>query len=117
MKYTLARRQPEKKYRILAIGNPDLGDVSLDLPFAEREAGALRWNYPDVTTLTRERATESWIREHIAEFGIIHIASHGEFDPVNPLFSAIRLSKDGKADGKLQADEIFGLDIRADLVY
>ncbi len=116
LKYTLARRNPEKKLHILAIGNPDLGNSSLDLPFAEREAGTLRWNYPDVTTLTRERATESWIREHISEFGVIHIASHGEFDPVNPLFSAIRLAKDGKADGKLQAEEIFGLDIRADLV-
>ncbi|OGU13451.1 MAG: hypothetical protein A2076_17410 [Geobacteraceae bacterium GWC2_53_11] len=116
LKYTLARRSTEKKLHILAIGNPDLGNSSLDLPFAEREAGTLRWNYPDVTTLTRERATESWIREHISEFGIIHIASHGEFDPVNPLFSAIRLTKDGKADGKLQAEEIFGLDIKADLV-
>jgi CHAT domain-containing protein/tetratricopeptide (TPR) repeat protein len=116
LKYTLARRNPEKKLHVLAIGNPDLGNSSLDLPFAEREAGTLRWNYPDVTTLTRERATESWVREHISEFGVIHIASHGEFDPVNPLFSAIRLTKDGKADGKLQAEEIFGLDIRADLV-
>ncbi len=116
LKYTLARRSPDKKLKILAIGNPDLGNSSLDLPFAEREAGTLQWNYPDVTTLTRERATESWIRQHISEFGIIHIASHGEFDPVNPLFSAIRLAKDGKADGKLQAEEIFGLDIRADLV-
>jgi CHAT domain-containing protein/tetratricopeptide (TPR) repeat protein len=116
LKYTLARRNPEKKSHILAIGNPDLGNTALDLPFAEREAGTLRWNYPDVTTLTRERATESWLREHISEFGIIHIASHGEFDPVNPLFSAIRLTKDSKADGKLQAEEIFGLDIRADLV-
>jgi CHAT domain-containing protein/TolA-binding protein len=116
LKYTLARRNPEHKLHILAIGNPDLGNSALDLPFAEREAGTLRWNYPDVTTLTRERATESWIREHIGEFGIIHIASHGEFDPVNPLFSAIRLARDAKADGKLQADEIFGLDIKADLV-
>ncbi len=115
-KYTLSRRSPEKKQLILAVGNPDLGSAAFDLPFAEREAGTLRWNYPDVTTLTRERATESWIREHISEFGVIHIASHGEFDPLNPLFSAIRLTKDGKADGRLQAEEIFGLDIRADLV-
>ncbi len=116
LKYTLSRRSSVKKPQILAIGNPDLGNASLDLPFAEREAGTLRWNYPDVTTLTRERATESWVREHISEFGVIHIASHGEFDPVNPLFSAIRLTRDGKADGKLQAEEIFGLDIKADLV-
>jgi CHAT domain-containing protein len=116
LKYTLARRAPQKNLHILAIGNPDLGNATLDLPFAEREVGTLRWNYPDITTLTRERATESWIREHISEFGGIHIASHGEFDPINPLFSAIRLAKDDKADGKLQVEEIFGLDIHADLV-
>ena len=116
LRYTLSRRQAGKKLKVLAIGNPNLGDRSLDLPFAEREAGTLRWNYPDVTLLTRERATESWVREHISEFGIIHLASHGEFDPVNPLFSAIRLAPDQKSDGKLQADEIFGLKINADLV-
>jgi CHAT domain-containing protein/Tfp pilus assembly protein PilF len=116
LKYTLARRQQNKNLRVLAIGNPDLGNPAFDLPFAEREAGTLRWEYPDVTILTRERATESWVREHISEFGVIHLASHGEFDPVNPLFSAIRLAKDDKADGKLQAEEVFGLDVRADLV-
>jgi CHAT domain-containing protein len=116
LKYTLERRKSEKRLRILAIGNPDLGNASLDLPFAEREVGTLRWNYSNVTFLTRERATETWVREHISEFGIVHMASHGEFDPVNPLFSAIRLAKDAKSDGKLRAEDIFGLDIRADLV-
>jgi CHAT domain-containing protein len=116
LRYALSRRQGSRNLKVLAIGNPDLGNRSLDLPFAEREAGTLRWNYPEVTTLTRERATESWEREHISEFGIIHLASHGEFDPVNPLFSAVRLAPDKKADGKLQAEEIFGLDIKADLV-
>ncbi|HSR36610.1 MAG TPA: CHAT domain-containing tetratricopeptide repeat protein, partial [Desulfurivibrionaceae bacterium] len=116
LRHTLSRRQPTKNLKVLAIGNPDLGNRALDLPFAEREAGTLRWNYPEVTTLTRERATETWVREHIGEFGIIHLASHGEFDPVNPLFSAVRLTPDTKSDGKLQADEIFGLNIKADLV-
>ncbi|MBJ6749157.1 CHAT domain-containing protein [Geomonas anaerohicana] len=115
-RHTLARRQAGKNLRILAIGNPDLGNAALDLPFAEKEAGTLRWNYSDVTTLTRERATESWVRENIAKFGIIHLASHGEFDTVNPLFSSIRLARDGKNDGRLQAEEVFGLDIKADLV-
>jgi CHAT domain-containing protein/tetratricopeptide (TPR) repeat protein len=116
LRYTLARRRPEKNLRVLAVGNPDLGNRSLDLPFAEREAATLHWNYRDVTTLTRERATESWVREHIGEFGIIHLASHGEFDPVNPLFSAVRLAPDKKSDGKLLAEEVYGLDIKADLV-
>ncbi len=116
LRFTLERRQKEKNSRVLAIGNPDLGDRALDLPFAEREAATLRWNYPEVTILTRERATESWVRANIGRFGIIHLASHGEFDPVNPLFSAIRLAKDSAADGSLEVEEIFGLSLSADLV-
>jgi CHAT domain-containing protein len=115
-RFTLERRQQEKNSRVLAIGNPDLGDRSLDLPFAEREAATLRWNYPEVTILTRERATESWVRAHIERFGIIHLASHGQFDPVNPLFSAIRLARDQDAAGSLEIEEIFGLSLKADLV-
>ncbi len=116
LRTTLARRQSEKNSRVLAIGNPDLGSRALDLPFAEREARTLRWNYPEVTLLTRERATESWVRRNISRFGIIHLASHGEFDPVNPLFSAVKLTGDADADGSLDAEEIFGLDLSADLV-
>jgi CHAT domain-containing protein/tetratricopeptide (TPR) repeat protein len=116
LRYTLDRRPQEKNRKVLAIGNPDLGDKALDLPFAEREAATLRWNYPELTLLTREKATESWVRSHIHEFGIIHLASHGEFDPINPLFSSVRLARDPANDGRLEAEEIFGLDLKADLV-
>ena len=116
LRYTLERRPQVKNRKILAIGNPDLGDKALDLPFAEREAATLRWNYPELTLLTRELATESWVRNHIHEFGIVHLASHGEFDPINPLFSSVRLTRDQANDGRLEAEEIFGLDLKADLV-
>jgi CHAT domain-containing protein len=116
LRYTLERRPQEKNRKVLAIGNPDLGNRALDLPFAEREAATLHWNYADVTLLTSELATESWVREHIDEFGIIHLASHGEFDPINPLFSSVRLARDPANDGRLEAEEIFGLDLKADLV-
>jgi Uncharacterized protein conserved in bacteria len=70
-----------------------------------------------MTALTREKATKDWISRHIAEFGIIHLATHGEFDPVNPLFSALKLAGTKKnADGDLEAAEIFDLTITADLI-
>jgi CHAT domain-containing protein len=116
LKYTLARRNDGANRRVLAIGNPDLGDTALELPFAEQEVGSIRWNFPDLTLLTGERATESWVAEHLGEFGIIHLASHGEFDPINPLFSAIKLTWDASKDGNLQASEVFELEINADLV-
>ncbi len=124
--YTLPRRikRPKLQLQVLAIGNPDLENPALELPFAEQEVNSIHWNFPEITTLTREKATEAWVVENIARFDIIHIASHGEFDPVNPLMSAIKLSRpagakslsDLRADGDLRAAEVFGLDIRADMV-
>ena len=114
--YTLGKRTHEKKLSVLAIGNPDLGDPVFELPFAEHEVESIKWNFPQITSLTRERASESWVVNNIEKFGIIHMASHGEFNPVNPLFSAIKLSKGEDADGNLEAAEIFGLKITADVV-
>jgi CHAT domain-containing protein/tetratricopeptide (TPR) repeat protein len=114
--YTLGRRDPGANRRVLAIGNPDLGTPALELPFAEQEVGTIRWNFPDVTVLTGERATETWVAQHLGDFGILHVASHGEFDPINPLFSALKLVPDPQNDGDLQASEVFALELRADLV-
>jgi CHAT domain-containing protein/Tol biopolymer transport system component/Tfp pilus assembly protein PilF len=116
LKYTLSRRTDSKNLRVLAIGNPDLNDPALNLPFAEQEVETIKWNFDNVTLLTKEKATESWVERNIGQFGIIHIASHGTFDPVNPLFSAVKLVKDDKADGDMEAGEVFGLEINADLV-
>ncbi|MEE9418167.1 MAG: CHAT domain-containing protein, partial [Desulfatiglandaceae bacterium] len=115
-RYTLKRRKAEKNDRVLAIANPDLRNPALDLPFAEREVDTIAWNFPHITLLTGEKATESWVIRHIDEFGIIHLASHGEFDPINPLFSSVKLTRDARADGNLEASEVFGLRINADLV-
>jgi CHAT domain-containing protein len=116
LRYTLSRRTDAKNVRVLAVGNPDLNDPALSLPFAEQEVDTIRWNFDDVTILTGKKATEGWVREHIWEFGVIHLASHGEFDPINPIFSAVMLAKDENYDGDLEVEEIFGLQINADLV-
>ncbi|MEA2059812.1 MAG: CHAT domain-containing protein [Thermodesulfobacteriota bacterium] len=126
LEYTLARRmnRPYPAPRVLAVGNPDLGDPMLDIPFAEQEVGSIKWNFPEVTILTGDKATEHWVRNNVSEFDIVHIASHGEFDPVNPLMSAIKLALPKNKnftntvfDGNLAAKEIFNLTINADMVF
>ncbi len=117
MQYTfkgLAKRNGEIK--VLALGNPDLGDFNYDLPLAEMEANAIKWDFPTVDIYTRENATESWLQEHISEYQVIHIASHGEFDPVNPLFSSLKLTRTETYDGNFEVNEVFGLEINADIV-
>lgn len=115
-RYTTERRVTPRNTRVLAIGNPDLGDPALDLPFARKEAERMAWDFPEVDILTGDRATEAWVRENISRYGIIHIASHGEFDSINPLFSAILLAKDPTEDGNLTVREVFSLSVQADLV-
>ncbi len=115
--FTFKRKyKKEGPVKVLALGNPDLGTFNYDLPLAELEAKAIRWDFPEVTILTREEATESWLQKNIHKFQIIHIASHGEFDPVNPLFSALKLAKDKESDGNFEVNEVFSLNINADLV-
>lgn len=116
LRYTIGRRDEPKSNAVLSIGNPDRQSARYDLPFAEKEAKRLRFDFEDVTVRVGEEATESWVTEHLQDFGIIHIASHGEYDPDAPLFSAVLLAPDEEADGTLTAEEVFGLRVRADLV-
>jgi CHAT domain-containing protein len=117
MQFTFKRKFAKKDVvKVLAMGNPDLGDFNYDLPLAEMEANAIKWDFPQIDVLTREKATESWLQKHIGEYQIIHIASHGEFDPVNPLFSSLKLTKDKESDGNFEVNEVFSLEINADIV-
>ncbi len=118
LKYTFARKYEKKSgpIKVLALGNPDLGSFNYDLPLAELEANSIKWDFPQIDVLTREKATESWLKKHISKYQIIHIASHGEFDPVNPLFSSLKLTRDKSEDGNFEVNEVFSLDIKADLV-
>ncbi|MCF8130839.1 MAG: CHAT domain-containing protein, partial [Deltaproteobacteria bacterium] len=116
LRNTAKNRDMEKSTKVLAVGNPDLKNPALALPFAEKEVASIGWRFPNVTVLTGDKATEGWVVRNISNYGIIHLASHGEFDPVNPLFSSVKLARDDEDDGDLRASEIFGLDIQAGLV-
>ena len=107
---------PKDEAKVLAIGNPDLGDPSFALPFAELEVSDLELQFSQIDVLTRERATERWVANHIGDYHVIHFACHGEFDPVNPLFSSLRLAREQGVDGALTAQDIFGLPLKAELV-
>jgi CHAT domain-containing protein len=101
---------------ILALGNPDLGDPRLDIPFALNEVKSIDSLYPDATLLVRDKATETAFKSMAPTHDVLHLASHGEFDAERPLNSALRLSPSGKNDGRLTANEIFDLELNATLV-
>ena len=47
---------------------------------------------------------------------MLHLATHGLFNKVNPLLSGLELEADAENDGLLQVHEVLGLRLNADLV-
>lgn len=99
------------------------GAIPEPLPYAEEEAVAVAKIY-GVAAATGAEPTEAWFRAHAPQADVIHLATHGYFNPFRPVSSGIRLavpeqipqSGDTTNDGALQAWEVFGLSLHAQLV-
>lgn len=115
LKYARAKARP-KTGRVLALGNPDLGNPKMDLPSAQAEAQKVAARFPGSRVYLGAQATETVARSAAARYDIIHFATHGEFSTADPLYSSLRLAADSKNDGRLEAAEIFSLRISPWLV-
>ncbi|MBF0358208.1 MAG: CHAT domain-containing protein [Magnetococcales bacterium] len=116
MEFAFKKRSKIKRTRVLSIGNPDLGSLNFDLPLAEFEAGSIRWSFPEGEVLIGKKATKKRVLDNISDYGIIHIAAHGDFQSINPLFSSLWLATDDSKNGHLTVKDIFSLKLNADLV-
>lgn len=96
--------------RMIAFGNPDLGNKSLDLPGSEKEVMALANLYPSTRVFTRKDASKSKVIEMAAAAGVLHIAAHALVDDIDPMHSYIMLA-DPLRQGELQARELQSLDL------
>lgn len=100
----------------VVFANPDLEDITYDLPFAEREGNAVKNRRPGTTLLARKEAQEVRVRELGVRASVLHFATHGKFNTMQPLESALLLAPGGGEDGMLTAGEIFGLTLPGNLV-
>ncbi|MBV6622726.1 MAG: CHAT domain-containing protein [Rivularia sp. (in: Bacteria)] len=119
--------QESVKQDILIVGNPTMPSVSPEigkppkklpnLPGAENEAKAIAKLF-NTKPLIGKDATETTIRQRFSEAKIIHLATHGLLDDFKDgsVPGAIALAPNGKDNGLLTANEIFDLQINADLV-
>ncbi len=62
------------------------------------------------------RATEGVFRGLAPERDILHLATFGVLNTRNPLFSYVQLNPDERSDGRLEAHEVFGMELNADLI-
>ncbi len=80
------------------------------IPWAVKEAHSIAALLGEKNWV-EEEATIGRLRETASEYRVIHLATHGEFRPDNPLFSGLAL-----ADGWLTTLDIFSLHLNASLV-
>ncbi len=88
------------------------------LPFARREVESLSALFPRErrSLLLGPAATEARFKHDAGRYRIVHLATHGFFNRINPLFSGVDLEADVAEDGRLQVFEILGLSLAVDLV-
>jgi CHAT domain-containing protein len=87
------------------------------LRHAPEEARSIDALYqPHSRLLIGEGATESRFKKLASDYRVLHLATHGYFNKLNPLLSGLELEADGADDGLLQVHEVLGLRLAADLV-
>ena len=115
LKKCMERRHPLGQ-KLVALGNPDLGNPNFNLAYAEDEVKKLAEIYPDSRILTGSEASEAAVQLLAPDADILHLACHGVIDEDDPMKSHLRLAPDKDNDGYLTADEIMDLNLQCSLV-
>jgi CHAT domain-containing protein len=110
-----APQKDKANLRVLAVGDPAVGNPAYELPFSEREVVSIQRDFTEVTPLLGEQASKDAVEADAGRFDVIHIGAHAMFDPDNPLFSTLVLAP-GKDNGMLHLYEVTGLKLDARLV-
>lgn len=109
----------------LLVGNPEAagrGEAPATLPGAAREIDAIGRIVPAgaIRSLAGAAASEEAVRDAMTDRAVIHLATHGVLrDDDRSAESYLMLAKSGAdpaRDGQLTTDEIYGLNLDADLV-
>jgi len=127
----ISARPPRGAKSLIALGNPTAGTEAIaqlkethtglqfdPLPEAEVEVRTISRNFgaQRSAVLIGAKASESVFKEESPNYGVIHFATHGVFDNLDPLYSYLILGDGGGEDGLLETREVMDLDLRADLV-
>jgi CHAT domain-containing protein/Flp pilus assembly protein TadD len=100
------------KDRILAL-SPDLDGM----PGTRDEVRAIVRLYgKDATILTGASASEASFKSVASSYDILHLATAGALNQLNPLFSHVALAPADGEDGRLEVHEVFGLELDGQLV-
>lgn len=86
------------------------------LRFAPQEAREVTRSFSNESrALLGRQATETAFKREAGSYRILHFATHGVFNKLNPLLSGLELEPDAHEDGRLEVHEILALRLNAEL--
>ena len=103
---------------VVADPTPPAESAVARLPWAREEGQRIvrRFHGMPVRLLTGSAASEAAVKREASAYSRLHFAAHGLVAPDRPLASSLLLAAGEGEDGYLRVDEIFDLDLAADLV-
>jgi CHAT domain-containing protein len=90
------------------------------LPATRVEAASFHRAMEQGVVRLGQDATEASVRQALSRGDLVHVASHGVLNALNPLFSRIDLARGSDRpddDGRLEVHELLDLRVRSPLVY
>jgi len=94
-----------------------LAPANTRLMYARQESQDVSNFFPqEHKLLVGSQATESSFKRLASQYDVIHLATHGYFNKVNPLLSGVMLEPDAQEDGRMEVHEILELKLNANLV-
>ncbi len=94
-----------------------LAPANTRLMYARQESQDVSNFFPQQhKVLVGTQATESSFKRLAGQYDVIHLATHGYFNKLNPLLSGVMLEPDAQEDGRMEVHEILGLKLNAKLV-
>jgi CHAT domain-containing protein len=94
-----------------------LAPANTRLKYSRQESQDIASFFPrQRRVLVGSQATESSFKIFAGQYDIIHLATHGYFNKLNPLLSGVMLEPDAQEDGRMEVGEILELKLSAKLV-
>ena len=110
------QKRTAKGLTMLAMGDPDLNDPTLALPFARKEVKAIQSGFPTAEVYLGRQASKATFLDRAPGFKLIHLAAHGAFNTINPMRSGLLLAGANQDTRLLSAEEVFNCRLNAYLV-
>jgi CHAT domain-containing protein len=96
------------------IKDKGIGETLLPLPGAKQEAQQIADMFSS-NAYINAAASELQFKTKAAQYSVLHIATHGVLNDLDPMFSSLILKNEGSEDGILHAFELYNMQLNADL--